>query len=79
MTHGKPTRLEVNDYVDIALAAAYVGPLTFPTGPTWSPGSGVLADWQFAQYPICRVGGNAADTLNGEDFGILSVAVSNGG
>jgi len=30
-------------------------------------------------YPISRVGGNAADTLDGEDFAILSVAVSNGG
>lgn len=59
------------------------GPIIYPAG-LWTPATtGTFPDTYVhgapAYDPISRVGGNAADTLNGEDFGILSVTVSNGG
>lgn len=65
------------DTVTVTCTNVYVGELAF-TGPTWSPGSGVFADYQFAQLPIARYGDNVADTLN-EGFSVLFVALTNGG
>lgn len=63
--------------VTIAVAAAYVGVPVFPTPLSWSAGSGQFAGWQFVQFPLSRVGGNGADTLD-DDLAILSVAVTPG-
>ncbi len=68
---------EEND-VTVAVAASFVGNLTFPTPLSWSAGSGPFAGLQFAQFPLTRVGDTGADTL-AEDFAVLAVILTNGG
>lgn len=67
----------VGDFVDIEVAAFYVGPLDFPTGPTWSPGAGVFAGYKTAQLPLLRVGSHVNDDLN-QGFCTLFVATAPG-
>lgn len=65
------------NYADLAVAGAFIGPVTFLTPPTWSAGAGAFGDKQFAQFTITRdvsVGGNLA-----QGFAILAVALTNGG
>lgn len=68
---------EGDNDVTIAVAAAYVGIPAFPTPLSWNAGAGQFAGWQFVQFPISRVGGDAADTLD-DDLAILSVAITPG-
>lgn len=66
-----------DDDVVVAVAAAYVGVPAFATPLTWTPGSGGFAGLQFAQFPLCRVGGDVTDTLD-DDLAILSVVCTPG-
>lgn len=68
------------DNVTVTVAGTYIGAVNFPTGPTWSAGSGPFADYQFTQFRFNRVGdeGGGLDTL-AEDFAILAWIFTNGG
>lgn len=62
-----------NDVVT-TVTGTYVGDLDFPTPMTWYPQTtGALAGYQFAQFPLNRIGTN--DTLV-DDFAVLLVIVT---
>jgi hypothetical protein len=64
------------NYVDIEVAASYVGPLEFAVAPTWTP-SASLGGFQFHQFALTREADNVVDDL-AEDFSILAVVLTEG-
>lgn len=71
---------EGDDDLLITVDGLYVGPLDFVTGPTWNnpiPGTG-FEGFQFASYPLVRVGDDVSDTLD-DDLAVLALVFTNGG
>lgn len=62
--------------VTIAVAASFVGNLTFPTPLSWSAGSGPFDGLQFVQFPLTRVGDDATNDTLAEDLGVLAVILT---
>ena len=66
-----------SDVVEVEVAAFYVGELAFPTGLTWSAGSGEFAHLQFAQLPLVRVGTHNNDDLE-QGISVCKLIVAEG-
>lgn len=65
--------------VTITVTGSYIGNLSFPTPLSWSAASAgtPFAGLQFTQFPLSRIGGDAADTLD-DDFAVLAVVLTPG-